>query len=174
MGNHTKAAFAIYFCCKNFYYLLIDRKFSILNDIKIFFISRILLIWLFLSLIFPLVLFLFRKMSSPTRCLVSISGSSSDFIFYYWDYSSFSEEHAFIASHHNSTVGHMGIQSTIKRLLSSGLHWKFMRQRVQYFVKILFCATYNSGYIYPLFENVKWNCSHEFPVPDSPMRKLQD
>ena len=29
----------------------------------------------------------------------------------------------------------MGIQSTIKRLLSSGFYWKFMRQHVQYFLK---------------------------------------
>ena len=39
-----KRSFAIYYCCKNLYYLLSDCKFSILTDHKIFFISRILLI----------------------------------------------------------------------------------------------------------------------------------
>ena len=40
-----------------------------------------------------------------------------------------------ITSHHNGIVGHMGVQSTLQRLLDFGLNWLHMRQRVKNFVK---------------------------------------
>ena len=39
------------------------------------------------------------------------------------------EQYDTIAFHHNSMVGHMGVQSTIKRLISCNSTWKFMRQQ---------------------------------------------
>ena len=42
-----------------------------------------------------------------------------------------------ISSHHNGIVGHIGVQSTIQRLLNSGFNWLHMRQHVINFVKIV-------------------------------------
>ena len=40
-----------------------------------------------------------------------------------------------ISFHHNDIVGHMGVQSTIQRLLNSALNWLHMRQHLKKIVK---------------------------------------
>ena len=146
-----KEAYAIYFCCKNVHSLLSDRKFSILTDhhnlIQLKTSSNPVIIRWALSLSeldFSLGFIKGSKnviadsmsrlcennmlMNTPvvapliSSAIVESEHPSPD-------------QHALIASHHNSSVGHMGVQVTLKRMLSSNLTWKYMRQHVKHFLR---------------------------------------
>lgn len=45
------------------------------------------------------------------------------------------ENRSAISSHHNSKVGHSGVNTTVRRLVQSKLKWAYMRQHVKHFIR---------------------------------------
>ena len=59
-----------------------------------------------------------------------------------------------ITSHHNGIVGHMGVQSTIQRLLNSGFDWLHMRQRVNVSMMVSIYPPSGKGPMKSMFRHV--------------------
>ena len=153
-----KEAFAIYYCCKNLQSLLSDRKFTILTDHRNLLHLKsssnpVIVRWAIAlsELDFSLGFIAGTKnivadsmsrlcenhmLETPSgvASLKNISASiiSASII---EKFEIPQEKHDIIASHHNAMVGHMGVQSTIKRLTSSNHSWPFLRQHVKHFVR---------------------------------------